>query len=191
MGDVNPSGKLPFTWYRSLNDVGAHALGTYPGTWRSDHKIIDEEYKEGIYVGYRWADKQRKTPLFAFGHGMSYTTFAVTGLRIDRNEVAPDGTLTATVTVRNTGNRTGAEVIQLYVSDHNTAVDMPVKELRAFQKVTLRPGESRDVKLTIGGRAFQYWDEQAGDWKTSRGKRTLQVGTASDDLPLKATFTVQ
>jgi len=191
VGDVNPSGKLPFTWWASLNDVGAHALGTYPGTWRADHKIIDEEYKEGIYVGYRWADKQKKRPAFAFGHGLSYTTFAVSNLRIDKNEVAADGTVSATVTVKNTGKRAGAEVIQLYVSDHNRNVDMPVKELRAFQKVTLQPGESRDVTITIGGRAFQYWDEQQGYWTTSLGKRTMLVGTASDHLPLKTTFTVK
>ena len=191
VGDVNPSGKLPFTWYQTLNDVGAHALGAYPGTWRDDHKIIDEEYKEGIYVGYRWADKQNKKPAFAFGHGLSYTTFAVSNLRLDKREVAADGTVTATVTVKNTGNRAGAEVVQLYVSDKNANVEMPVKELRGFQKVTLQPGESRDVTISIGGRAFQYWDEGKGDWATSLGKRTMLVGTASDNLPLKADFTVR
>jgi beta-glucosidase len=191
VGDANPSGKLPFTWPESLNDLGAHATGSYPGTWRPDHKIIDEEYKEGIYVGYRWTDKQKKRPAFAFGHGLSYTTFAVSNLRLDKSEVAADGTVTATVTVKNTGNRAGAEVVQLYVSDHNTAVDMPVKELRGFQKVALQPGESRDVTITIGGRAFQYWDEAKNGWTTSLGKRTMLVGTASDNLPLKATFTVR
>ena len=191
VGDANPSGKLPFTWPVSLNDLGAHALDSYPGTWREDHKIIDEEYKEGIYVGYRWTDKQKTKPAFAFGHGLSYTTFAVSNLRLDKREVAADGTVSATVTVKNTGNRTGAEVVQLYVSDHNSTVEMPVKELRGFQKVTLKPGESRDVTITIGGRAFQYWDETKGDWATSLGKRTMLVGTASDNLPLKATFTVQ
>ena len=191
VGDANPSGKLPFTWYHSLNDVGAHALGTYPGTWREGHKIIDEEYKEGIYVGYRWADKQKRKPMFAFGHGLSYTTFAVSNLRLDNREVAADGTVSATVTVKNTGKRAGAEVIQLYVSDQSGNVDMPVKELRGFQKVTLQPGESRDVTITICGRAFQYWDEAKGDWTTSLGKRTMLVGTASDNLPLKATFSVK
>ena len=141
-------------------------------------------------MGYRWADKQKKKPMFAFGHGLSYTTFAVSNLSLDKREVAADGTLTATVTVKNTGNRAGAEVIQLYVSDHNATVDMPVKELRGFQKVTLQPGESRDVTITIGGRAFQYWDEQKGNWAISLGKRTMLVGTASDNLPLKTDFTV-
>jgi beta-glucosidase len=191
VGDANPSGKLPFTWYQNLNDVGAHALDAYPGTWRDGHQIIDEEYSEGIYVGYRWADKQQQRPAFAFGHGLSYTTFAVSNLRLDRREVAADGTVTATVTVTNTGNRTGAEVVQLYVSDHNATVEMPVKELRGFRKVTLEPGERRDVAITIGGRAFQYWDEAAGGWATSLGERTVLVGTASDKLTLKATVTVR
>jgi beta-glucosidase len=115
----------------------------------------------------------------------------VSNLRLDKSEVAPDGTVTVTVTVKNTGTRAGAEVIQLYVSDHNANVDMPVKELRGFQKVTLKPGESRDVSITIGGRAFQYWDETKGDWATSLGTRTMLVGTASDNLPLKSTFTVR
>jgi beta-glucosidase len=132
VGDANPSGKLPFTWPVNLNDIGAHATGSYPGTWREDHKVIDEEYKEGIYVGYRWADKQKTKPAFAFGHGLSYTTFAVSNLRLDKREVAADGAVTATVTVKNTGKRAGAEVVQLYVSDHNAAVEMPVKELRGF-----------------------------------------------------------
>ena len=191
VGDVNPSGKLPFTWPASLNDVGAHALGTYPGTWREDHEIIDEEYKEGIYVGYRWADKHKTRPTFAFGHGLSYTTFAVSNLRLDKREVASDGTITATVTVKNTGKRAGAEVIQLYVSDLNKGVEMPVKELRGFSKVALQPGESRDVSITIGGRAFQYWNEEQGGWTTSIGNRQMLVGTASDNLPLKADFTVR
>ncbi len=188
---MNPSGKLPFTWPVKLNDVGAHALGSYPGTRRDDHQTIDEEYKEGIYVGYRWADKQKTRPAFAFGHGLSYTTFKVSNLRLDKAEVAADGTVSATVTVTNTGKVAGSEVIQLYLSDHNTAVEMPVKELRGFKKVALQPGESQDVTITIGGRSFQYWSEQDGGWATSLGKRTLLVGTASDNLPLKATLTVR
>ena len=114
----------------------------------------------------------------------------MSNLRLDKREVAADGTVTATVTVKNTGKRAGAEVVQLYVSDLNPTVDMPVKELRGFQKVTLQPGENRDVTITIGGRAFQYWDEQKGDWATSLGKRTMLVGTASDNLTLKADFTI-
>ncbi len=200
-GKANPSGKLPFTWPASLQDVGAHALNAYPGKWRGAaktgpddwdfSKIIDEEYKEGIYVGYRWADKHKTHPLFAFGHGLSYTTFAMSNLRINKTDVPAGDSITATVTVKNTGNRAGAQVVQLYVSDPTTVVDMPVKELRGFQKVMLEPGESKDVTITIGGRAFQYWDESKGSWTTSLGKRTMLVGDAADHTPLRATFTVK
>jgi beta-glucosidase len=107
-GDVNPSGKLPFTWPASLNDVGAHALKTYPGTWRADKKIIDQEYKEGIYVGYRWVDKMKTKPLFAFGHGLSYTTFSISNLRLDKNTMTVNDSLKATVTVTNTGSLAGS-----------------------------------------------------------------------------------
>lgn len=190
-GDVNPSGHLPFTWPRRLADVGAHALGAYPGTWRTGHDIIDEEYKEGIYVGYRWADKHGVKPLFAFGHGLSYTTFAMSGLRLDKHRVAAPDSITATVTVTNTGRRAGAQVVQFYVSDHTTAVDMPVKELRGFARVELQPGESREVSVTLGGRDFQYWDETASSWQVSHGRRTLLVGDAADHTPLRADFAVE
>ena len=118
-GDANPSGKLPFTWVNSLKETGAHALNTYPGTWRQEGgastkgNIIDEEYKEGIYVGYRWTDKERIKPTFAFGHGLSYTQFAISNLRSDKIQMKQDGTITFTVNVKNTGKRAGA-----YISEY-------------------------------------------------------------------------
>ena len=142
-----------------------------------------------MYYGKATKKQQKGMPQFYFGHGLSYTTFEYTNASATATPTAyTDGNVQ--VTIKNTGNRLGAEVIQLYVSDHNTAVEMPVKELRGFQKVTLQPGESRDVSITIGGRAFQYWDEQHNGWTTSIGKRTMLIGNASDHLPLKATFTV-
>src|SRR5574344_969243 len=107
-GKANPSGKLPFTWPASLNDVPAHRLNAYPGVWRADHKIIDEEYKEGLYVGYRGVDKFKIKPLFAFGHGLSYTSFKITNLRADKHEMTRDGKITFTVNVKNTGKRKGS-----------------------------------------------------------------------------------
>ena len=186
-GDVNPSGKLPFTWPASLKDVGAHALDAFPGTWREGKKVIDEEYKEGIFVGYRWADRQKTRPTFAFGHGLSYTTFELSNLRQSAKETR-DGRLTFTVSVRNTGEREGAEVVQLYVSDLKASVERPLKELKAFSKVTLRPGESRDVELTIDRRALSFWDEQSNGWKAEPGDFQVLVGNASDNTPLKAKF---
>ena len=194
VGDVNPSGKLPYTWVSSLQEVGAHALDTYPGTWRKEGgaqtpgNIIDEEYKEGIYVGYRWADKEKTHPLFAFGHGLSYTTFAITNLRADKTEVTGDGTVSFTVNVKNTGKRAGAETVQLYIHDVKSSVDRPYKELKGFQKVSLQPGESRDVTITIGRDALSYYDEATSSWKAEAGKFEALVGNASDNLRLRKTF---
>ena len=188
VGDTNPSGKLPFTWVASLQDVGAHALNTYPGTWRPKKDIIDIEYKESIYVGYRWADREKTKPVFAFGHGLSYTTFKISNLRSSANSMSADGTLTFTVNVKNTGSRTGSEVVQLYIHDIKSSVDRPYKELKGFAKVNLKPGESRDVEISIDKRALSFYDEQSRDWKAEPGKFEALVGNASDNLPLKTTF---
>lgn len=195
MGDANPSGKLPFTWYASLNDCGAHALNTYPGTWRSAKdesagfsKIIDEEYKEGIYVGYRWTDKNNIKPTFAFGHGLSYTTFSMSNLRQSAKEMTRDGKLTFTVTVKNTGSKRGAETVQLYIKDKKSSVDRPVKELKGFKKVWLEPGEQKDVDMTIDNNALAYYDETTGTWKSEDGEFEALVGNASDNIMLKSRF---
>lgn len=196
-GDANPSGKLPFTWPASLNDVGAHALNTYPGTWRKPHKegewdvndnIIDEEYKEGVYVGYRWADAHKTRPLFAFGHGLSYTTFNISNLRLSANNISSNDSLTVTVNVKNIGKLAGAEVVQLYIHDDKASVDRPYKELKGFDKVYLQPGESKDATITIGKDALSFYDENAHQWKAEPGSFTVLVGNASDNLKLKKTF---
>ena len=191
MGDVNPSGKLPFTWYQRLEDCGAHALNTYPGTWRDDHQVIDETYKEGVYVGYRWTDKQKVRPLFAFGHGLSYTTFKFGKLTADRQQLTADETITFTVSVTNTGRRAGSETVQLYIADKKASVDRPVKELKAFQKVFLQPGETTDVKLTIGRDALSFYDEDTQAWKAEPGEFEALVGSASDRLPAKYIFRLE
>ena len=187
-GDVNPSGKLPFTWHQQLNDCGAHALNTYPGTWREDYKIIDEEYKEGIYVGYRWTDKQNIRPLFAFGHGLSYTTFRLGKVVADKTQLSGDEKISFTVSVTNTGKCAGAETVQLYISDKEASVDRPVKELKAFSKVFLQPGESRDVTLTIGRDALSFYDEATHAWVAEPGAFEALVGTASDKITAKYNF---
>ena len=194
-GDVNPSGKLPFTWYASLEQCGAHALNTYPGTWREDHKIIDEEYKEGIYVGYRWIDKlkseKRKVnsdPLFAFGYGLSYTSFKLGKLSADKQQLTGDDQITFTIPVTNTGSRAGAETVQLYISDKQASVDRPLKELKAFRKVFLQPGETQEISLTIGRDALSFYDESRGEWVAEPGAYEALVGTASDNLPARIGF---
>ena len=188
-GDVNPSGKLPFTWHQQLNDCGAHALNTYPGTWREDHRIIDEEYKEGIYVGYRWTDKQKIKPLFAFGHGLSYTTFKLGKAVADKKELVGDDKMTFMVSVTNTGSKAGAETVQLYISKPTSKTDRPIKELKAFQKVFLEPGECRDVTLTIDREALCYYDEAISGWTAEPGTYEALIGTASDQISQKVIFT--
>ena len=193
-GDVNPSGKLPFTWYTSLNQCGAHALNAFPGIWREDHQIIDEEYKEGIYVGYRWIDKlngKSSKPLFAFGHGLSYTTFSLGKLTADKKEMTQDDQITFTLPVTNTGKVAGAETIQLYIHDVKSSVDRPYKELKAFQKVYLQPGETREVSLTIDRCALSFYSEARGEWVAEPGAFEALVGTASDRLPLRLAFTLK
>ena len=187
-GEVNPSGKLPFTWYRHLDDCGAHALNTYPGTWRQGHDVIDEEYKEGIYVGYRWTDKQRIKPLFAFGHGLSYTTFELGKVKVAAREMTRDGKLSFSIPVMNTGQQAGAEVIQLYITDKKASVDRPVKELKAFQKVRLEPGEQRLVTLTIDVRALSFYDEASRQWRAETGDFEALIGNASDHIMQKVAF---
>ena len=193
-GDVNPSGKLPFTWVKSLQEVGAHALNTYPGTWRLEGgaktkgNIIDEEYKEGIYVGYRWADKEKLRPVFAFGHGLSYTQFAISKLRADKTTMTATDSITFTVQVKNIGQRAGSETVQLYVHDVKASVDRPLKELKGFCKVSLQPGESKDVSITLGKDALSFYDEATAAWKAEVGQFEAWVGNASDNLKLKKTF---
>jgi len=187
-GRVNPSGKLPYTWWQKLNDVPAHKLNTYPGTWRKDEKIIDEEYKEGIFVGYRWVDKEKVTPVFAFGHGMSYTTFKIGKATADKAKLAQGDSITFTVNVENTGTKAGAEVVQLYVRDCKSSLVRPYKELKAFKKVYLKPGEVKEVKLTIGTDALSFFDDKAHKWTAEPGDFEALIGNSSDNLKQKVKF---
>ena len=192
LGRVNPSGKLPFTWYDALEDCAAHALNTYPGTWRTDgSKVIDEEYKEGIYVGYRWTDRQKKRPAYAFGHGLSYTTFELSKAVADKKEMSLSDNISFTVQVKNIGTMAGAEVVQLYVSDKKASVDRPLKELKAFQKVFLQPGESKEVRLTIGKDALSFYDEATASWKAEAGQFEALIGTASDQISSRVKFSLK
>lgn len=191
VGDVNPSGKTPFTWPASLQDVGAHKLNTYPGTWRADKKIIDEEYKEGIYVGYRWVDKEKTKPQFAFGHGLSYTTFKLSNARANAASMTCDGKITFTVNVKNTGKRAGAEVVQLYIHDVKASLDRPEKELKGFSKVWLQPGESKDVDITIDNSALSFYDEATQSWVSETGDFIALIGNAADNLTQKVKFALK
>ena len=181
MGDVNPSGKLPFTFPVRLEDCPAHSLGEYTG--ERSKGIIDIKYNEGIFVGYRWADKQKKVkPLFPFGHGLSYTTFEYGKPTADSKTMTADGKLTVKVTVKNTGAREGQEVVQLYISDKKSSLPRPVKELKGFQKIKLAPGEAKEVTFTIDKEALSYFDDAQHAWVAEPGKFEAIVAASAADI---------
>lgn len=174
-GAVNPSGKLPFTFPVRLEDNGAHTLGEYPGA----DKV---KYNESIFVGYRWHDKEQLKPLFAFGHGLSYTAFAVGNVKADRTTLVPNGSIRISADVTNTGDRAGAEVVQLYIGDEQSSLPRPVKELKGFQKVSLNPGQTQTVTFEITPGMLHYYDDAKGAWVAEPGAFTAYVGAASDDI---------
>ena len=188
LGVVNPSGKLPFTWHAALNDVPAHRLNAYPGIWRTQHDIIDEEYKEGLFVGYRGVDKYKTKPLFAFGHGLSYTSFALGKAIADKSEMTREDKISFTLSVTNTGSYAGSEVVQLYVSDLKSSLPRPLKELKAFKKVFLQPGETQNVTLTIDVDALSFYDDSKQNWVAEPGDFVALIGTSSDHLTSKVKF---
>lgn len=188
VGDVNPSGKLPFTFPAKLQDVGAHALGEYPGNKeeleKSKHKgdTINEVYREDIFVGYRWADKEKIQPLFPFGHGLSYTTFVYGKPTADRKAMTADDTITFIVNVKNTGTREGQEVVQMYISDRQSSLPRPVKELKGFKKVKLAPGEEKTVTFTVDKKALSFFDDAKHDWVAEPGHFEAIIGSSSRDI---------
>lgn len=181
MGDVNPSGKLPFTFPARLEDVPAHSLGQYSAVRSKD--VTTVQYNEGIFVGYRWTDRQKKVqPLFSFGHGLSYTTFEYGKPVVDKREMKADEQLTVTVPVKNTGSREGKEVVQLYIRDKKSSVERPVKELKGFCKVSLKPGEEKEVSFTIDRSALSYFDAGSHQWVAEPGAFEAIVAASATDI---------
>ncbi|MBQ3191149.1 MAG: glycoside hydrolase family 3 C-terminal domain-containing protein [Bacteroides sp] len=190
MGDANPSGKLPFTFPVKLEDNSAHALGEF--VYERSNDIIDVKYNESIFVGYRWADKQKKVkPLFPFGHGLSYTTFAYGKATADKKEMGADDVLSITVPITNTGSREGAEIVQLYISDLKSSLPRPIKELKGFQKVKLAPGETKNVTFTVAKDALSYYDDALQDWVVEPGKFEAIVAASATDIKSKISFSVK
>ncbi|OLE21549.1 MAG: hypothetical protein AUG44_27250 [Actinobacteria bacterium 13_1_20CM_3_71_11] len=177
-GDVNPSGKLPVTFPRTETQTPVSTPDRWPGVNGTAH------YSEGLQVGYRWYDAQGQDPLFPFGYGLSYTTFAFRHLTVTPLLV-PGGQVLVGVDVTNTGTRAGTEVAQVYVSDPATAGEPP-KQLKGFQKVTLQPGQTRHVTFRLDERAFSVWDSTAQQWTTVTGRYRVSVGDSSRNLPLSA-----
>ena len=173
-GEVNPSGKLPMSFPKKLEDVPAHKLGQFPGD------SVKVYYKDDIYVGYRYYDTYKVAPQFHFGHGLSYTTFAYSNLK-----VMPAGKgATVTFTVKNTGSKAGAEVAQVYVKQQKSLLPRPEKELKGFEKIALQPGQSKTVTLTLDEAAFQYYNDLDMQWVSEKGAFDILVGSSSRDIRL-------
>lgn len=175
MGDVNPSGKLCFTFPVSLDESPAHYLGEF-GTEG------EVNYTEGLYVGYRYNDKKKVEPLFPFGHGLSYTTFSYGKIQTDKRSLDADGNLTISIDITNTGEKDGAEVVQLYIEDVKSALDRPVKELKGFEKVFLKSGETKTVSFTIRKEALSYFNDTKHEWVAEPGIFKAHIAASSIDI---------
>ncbi|OLB76989.1 MAG: glycosyl hydrolase [Actinobacteria bacterium 13_2_20CM_2_71_6] len=181
-GKANPSGHLTMSFPKSNSDTPANTAAQYPGVNGTVH------YTEGLQVGYRWYDAHNDTPLFPFGFGLSYTTFSMANLSVP-SAPGSNGTVTVSLDVTNTGSRAGADVVQVYVSAPASAGEPP-KQLKGFAKVSLAPGQTRHVTITLQDRAFSIWSTSAGKWTAVPGVHTVLVGDSSRNLPLKDTVTV-
>jgi beta-glucosidase len=185
-GEINPSGKLPTTLAAERSDYPDY--GNFPGKGDYSKKQSTEEYAEGIYIGYRHFDKHGITPLFPFGFGLSYTTFEYRHLALSQPKMAADGSVRVTVDIANTGKRAGEEVVELYVRDTRPRVDKPVRELKGFARVALRPGETRPVSFTLVARDFAYFDVAGKQWRADAGGYDIEVGASSRDIRRKTTM---
>lgn len=184
-GKVNPSGKMPFTTPVSLDQSPAHALGNFPGR---DLKV---NYEEDILVGYRWFDTKGLPVVYPFGYGLSYTTFNYSNLNTDKKTYDQADTIQATFTLTNTGDREGAEVAQLYVSDPVCSVMRPVKELKGFKKVFLKPGESRRITLDIPVSSLAFYSEAQSQFVVEPGEFILQLGASASDIKQRISVEVK
>ncbi|MFL2530461.1 MAG: glycoside hydrolase family 3 C-terminal domain-containing protein [Porticoccaceae bacterium] len=179
-GKVNPSGKLAETFPVRLEDSPAYL--NFPG---EDGQVI---YGERMFVGYRYYDKRNIEPLFPFGHGLSYTDFAYSNLKLSSTDITENDQLQVTLTVTNTGKVKGKEVIQLYVGDKESTVQRPIQELKAFDKIELEPGESKEVSLTLNNRDFSYYSKVYDRWLAESGEFDILIGSSSRDIRLKGSL---
>lgn len=181
-GDKNPCGRLPETFPIKLEDNPSYLYYFGEGD-----KV---EYREGIFVGYRYYDKKKMEVLFPFGHGLSYTTFEYSGLGVNKEAIEDTETVTVTVDVTNTGKTAGKEVVQLYVEDIESSVIRPAKELKGFEKVSLEPGETKTVTFILDKRAFAYWSTAIHDWHVETGEFNILIGKSSRNIVCSKTITV-
>lgn len=186
-GEVNPSGKLPFSFPKRLQDNAAISYGptSYPGV------NLKQEYKEGIFVGYRWFDAQKIAPLFPFGYGLSYTTFDYGVAKTDKASYSKEEVVRLTFILKNSGKTTGAESSQIYISDLKSSVVRPVKELKGFVKTTLRAGETKEIEVILPIKDWAFYNDKTKNWEIEPGKFTISVGASSSDIKQKLTVDIK
>lgn len=186
-GDENPSGKLPFSFPKRLKDNAAHYFGelSYPGD------SINQFYKEDILVGYRWHDTKNIEPLFAFGHGLSYTSFEISDVKTNKKKYSKSETIIVSCQVKNTGDVSGSEVVQVYIGKPKSKVKRALKELKGFYKVQLSQGESENITITIDTSKLAYYNETISDWTLEKGDYLIYVGNASDRITEKVKIKIE
>ena len=185
-GEINPSGKLPFTFPKKLSDNAAHYYGTlsYPGDGENQY------YKEDILVGYRWHDTKKITPQYAFGHGRSYTKFNLSNIILDKKKYKLTDSIKISCSVENTGSVQGAEVVQVYIGKEKSKVNRALKELKGFKKLSLLKGESKTIEIHIPVGELAFYDEAISDWNIEKGEYVVFIGNASDNISKKIKITV-
>lgn len=182
-GKVNPSGRLPETFPLRLQDTPCYL--NYGG---EHDKVV---YSEGVFVGYRYYESKEMPVLFPFGYGLSYTTFEYSNLKVEKESMKESETVKVTVDVKNSGSRAGKEVVQLYVGKKDGSVVRPVRELRAFDKIELKPGETKTVEFVLGSRAFAYWEMEISDWFVESGAYEIQIGKSASEIILSHEIRVE
>jgi beta-glucosidase len=182
-GDADPSGKLPVSFVKEWKDSPAY--GHYPG------ENLQVDYAEGIYVGYRYFDKQKIEPLFPFGYGLSYTKFDYSDLKVSPNQASSGKPVEVSLRVRNSGSRPGAEVVELYLHDGHSSVDRPIQELKGFRRVELAPGESKDVRFMLDRNAMAFYSLAKKAWVAEPGQFDVLVGSSSRDIRIKGSFVLK
>lgn len=190
-GKVNPSGKLPFSFPVRLEDNAVHSFGeevVYPGVEKDSYR---EEYKEGIFIGYRWHEAKGIKPLFPFGFGLSYTQFEIADAQLSQDNLSEGDVLAVTATVKNVGSREGKEVVQVYVGKKDSRVERAPKELKGFAKVSVPAGSQQQVKINIPIKSLAFFNEDANAWEVEKGEYTVFVGNASDNITAQLPLNVK
>ena len=182
-GDANPSGKMPITLPKKLTDTAPIAL--------NDYNAETSRYSEGVFIGYRWFEQQDIEPEFAFGHGLSYSQFNYTDMRLSSTSIRGNNSLKVSVNITNTSKVDGAEVVQLYLRDMDSSVPRPIKELKGFDKVWLKAGETQTAQFTLTQRDLSFWDVKSNNWLAESGEFEVMLGASVNDIRLSKKFDYQ